>query len=146
MLRLSKLTLWFLLVKLLWIWCHNNFQYLIQFVTMTWRLQHCGAGIAYPYWSHEFALVFSRIRVVRSLVFCVMFCLSLFVLFRLDIALSALRFTVASLESSTFLTLWDQRKMSRDQRKISKLPIKVNFFTLKSISILSIINYITHVL
>jgi hypothetical protein len=71
----------------------------------------------------------SRIRVVRSLVFCVMFCLSLFVLYRLDIALFALRFTVTSLESSNFLTLGNQRKMSKPITSI----LKVSTYTFTSI-------------
>ena len=37
--------------------------------------------------------VLSGVRVVRYLVFCVVFCRSLFVLFRLAIVLSVLRFT-----------------------------------------------------
>jgi hypothetical protein len=37
--------------------------------------------------------VFSRVRVARSLVFCVVFCRSLFVLFIFAIVLSVLRFT-----------------------------------------------------
>ena len=38
-------------------------------------------------------LVFSGVRIAHSLVFCVMFCRSLFVLFILVIVLSILRFT-----------------------------------------------------
>jgi len=38
-----------------------------------------GAGIAYPSGAHEFIPVFSGVRVTRSLLFCVIFCRSLFV-------------------------------------------------------------------
>ena len=40
----------------------------------------CEAGIAYPSGASEFTPVFSEVRVVRSLVLCVVFCRSLFVL------------------------------------------------------------------
>jgi hypothetical protein len=40
----------------------------------------CEAGVAYPSGASEFTPVFSKVRVVRSLVLCVVFCRSLFVL------------------------------------------------------------------
>ena len=40
----------------------------------------CEAGITYPSGASEFTPVFSEVRVVRSLVLCVVFCRSLFVL------------------------------------------------------------------
>jgi hypothetical protein len=40
----------------------------------------CEAVVAYPSGSSEFTPVFSKVRVVRSLVLCVVFCRSLFVL------------------------------------------------------------------
>ena len=52
------------------------------------------AVTAYPSGTHEFTLGFSRIR-VRSLVFCVVFCRSLFVAFPFTIGLSVLRFTAS---------------------------------------------------
>ena len=45
------------------------------------------AGTAYPSEAHEFTPVFSGIRVARSLIFCVVLCRSLFVLFILVIML-----------------------------------------------------------
>jgi len=46
--------------------------------------------------------VFSGVRVARSLVFCAMFCRSLFVLFHLSIVLSVLRFTASEYPFGTF--------------------------------------------
>jgi hypothetical protein len=40
----------------------------------------CGSGTAHPSGALEFSLVFSEVRVVRSVGFCVVYCLSLFVL------------------------------------------------------------------
>ena len=40
-----------------------------------------GAGTIYPSGEHEFAPAFSEVRVARSLVFCVVFCRLLFVVF-----------------------------------------------------------------
>jgi hypothetical protein len=48
---------------------------------------------AYPAGTPEFIPVFSGVRVARSLILCVMFCRSLFVLFLLVIVLSVLWFT-----------------------------------------------------
>jgi hypothetical protein len=41
----------------------------------------CGGGTDNPSGASEFILGFSRIRVTRSLVFCVVFCRSLFVIY-----------------------------------------------------------------
>ena len=41
----------------------------------------CGEGTANPFGAPAFIPVLSRVRVARSLVFCVVFCRSLFVLF-----------------------------------------------------------------
>jgi hypothetical protein len=49
-------------------------------------------GTAYP---SEALPVFSGVRVARSVVFCVVFCRSLFALFVLAIVLSVLRFTAS---------------------------------------------------
>ena len=49
-----------------------------------------GAGTVHPSGAPEFTLVFSGVHVDRSLVFCVMFCRSLFVLFLSAIVLSVL--------------------------------------------------------
>ena len=46
--------------------------------------------------------VFSGVRVARSLVFCVMFCRSLFVLFHLAIVLSVFRFMASEYPFGTF--------------------------------------------
>jgi len=54
-----------------------------------------GAGIDYPSGAPEFTLVFSGVRVAWFLVFCVMFCRSLFVLFHLAIVFPVLRFTAS---------------------------------------------------
>ena len=40
----------------------------------------CGAGTTYPSGAHELSPVFNGVHVARTLVFCVMFCRSLFVL------------------------------------------------------------------
>jgi hypothetical protein len=55
----------------------------------------CGVETANPPGAHEFIPVFSEVPVARSLVFCIMFCRSLFVLFLLVIAFSVLRFTAS---------------------------------------------------
>jgi len=52
----------------------------------------CGGGPAYLSGSPEVNQVLSGVHVARSLVFCVMLCGSLFVLFHLAIVLSVLRF------------------------------------------------------
>jgi hypothetical protein len=52
-----------------------------------------GVITAYPSRAPEFTQVFSEVRVTRSLVLCVLFCRSLFVLFLLVIVSSVLRFT-----------------------------------------------------
>jgi hypothetical protein len=51
-----------------------------------------GAGTAYPSGAPEFISCFRGVRVARSLVFCVVFCSSLFFPFHLVIVLSGLRF------------------------------------------------------
>ena len=48
----------------------------------------CGAGTVYPSGAPEFTTSFSGVRDARFLVFCVMFCRSLFALFLLAIVLS----------------------------------------------------------
>ena len=48
-----------------------------------------GAGTAYPFGAHKFTSVFSEVPVARFLVFCVMHCRSLFVLFLWAIMLSS---------------------------------------------------------
>jgi hypothetical protein len=63
----------------------------------------CGAGTAYPYLSSP--SVISRVRVARSLIFCEMFCRSLFVLFVLFLSAIVVsfiyvRFMITSLISS----------------------------------------------
>ena len=52
-------------------------------------------GTAEPSGAHELTLVISGVRIAQSLVFCVVFCRSLFVLFRLAIVLHVLRFTTS---------------------------------------------------
>jgi len=47
----------------------------------------CGAGSVHPSGTHEFIPGFSRVCVARALVFCVMFCRTLFVLFLLTMVL-----------------------------------------------------------
>ena len=51
-----------------------------------------GPGTVYPSGAPELPWVFSWIRIARSLVFCVVFCRSLFVLFLLAIVVSVLRY------------------------------------------------------
>jgi hypothetical protein len=46
-----------------------------------------GVATAYPVGATEFTLVFSGIRVAQFVVFCVVFCRSLFVLFLLTICI-----------------------------------------------------------
>jgi hypothetical protein len=54
-----------------------------------------GAGTTYPSGAHDFTPIFIRFRVIQSLVFSVVFCRSLFVLFLLAIVMSVpLRFSV----------------------------------------------------
>ena len=45
----------------------------------------CGVGRVYLIRTHEFIPVFAGVRVARSLVFCVVYCTSLFVLLHLGI-------------------------------------------------------------
>jgi len=73
----------------------------------------CGAGTAYPSGALEFIPGFSGIRVARSLVFCEMFCRSLFVLLSFFfwplhcLSFFDLRFLVIPLVSSNFYyRLW----------------------------------------
>jgi hypothetical protein len=61
-----------------------------------------GAGTVDPSGAPEFTPVFSGVCVTRSLVLCVMFCKSLFVIFILVIALSVLGFTVPDYNFSIF--------------------------------------------
>ena len=65
----------------------------------------CGAGTAYPYGWPEFTPVVSGVRFVRSLVFCVLFCRSLFVLFLLAIVLSMLWFMASDYPFGIFWPL-----------------------------------------
>ena len=66
-----------------------------------------GAGSTYLPGSHEFTPVFSGVRCARSLVFCVVFCRSLFVLFLLAIVLSFLpRFTDSNYSFCIFNLLY----------------------------------------
>ena len=51
----------------------------------------CGAENAYPSGALEFTPDFSGVHVAQSLVFCVVFCISLFVLFLLTMGLSVLQ-------------------------------------------------------
>ena len=73
----------------------------------------CGAGTAYPYGWPEFTPVVSGVRFVRSLVFCVLFCRSLFVLFLLAIVLSMLWFMASDYPFGTF---WPLNCLSFDLR------------------------------
>ena len=61
-----------------------------------------GTGTAYPSRAHKFTLGFNGIRVAKSLIFCVVVCRSLFVLFLLAIILSGL-FLLAIILSGLFL-------------------------------------------
>ena len=54
-----------------------------------------GAGTVYQNGVPEFILVFSGVRVTRSLVLCVMFCRLLFVIFLLAIVAALLRFVAS---------------------------------------------------
>ena len=78
-----------------WVWNKNN----MSGAT-------CGAGIAIlPKQQLSSALVFNGVQVTRSLVFCDMFCRSLFVLLLLAVVLSILQFTTSDyipLETSNF--------------------------------------------
>jgi hypothetical protein len=65
----------------------------------------CVTGTAFPSVAPEFTPGFSWIRVAQSLVFHVVYCRSLFVLFLLLIVLSVLRFT-ASAHPSVFLMIF----------------------------------------
>jgi hypothetical protein len=49
-------------------------------IRVTRRMPHVGAETAYPSGAPAFISGFSGVRVTRSLVFCVVFCRSLFVL------------------------------------------------------------------
>jgi hypothetical protein len=62
----------------------------------------CGWGSPYPSGAPEFTPAFSGVRVTRSLVFCVVFCRSLFVLFLLTIVLSVLRITASDYPFGVF--------------------------------------------
>ena len=62
----------------------------------------CGAETIYHSGEPEFNPDFSGVRVARSLVFCIMLCRSLFVLFHLATALSVLRFTTSDYSSGIF--------------------------------------------
>ena len=64
---------------------------------MTGATSTCGAGTSYPFRVHESTFVFCEARVAQSLVFYVVFCISLFVLFLLVIVLSVLPFTTSKL-------------------------------------------------
>ena len=55
----------------------------------------CGAELAYPPVEYEFIPVYCKVCVVRPLVFCLMFCKSLFVL--LAIVLSVLQVTASDI-------------------------------------------------
>ena len=65
-----------------------------------------GPGTAYPSEATEFTPIFSWVRVIRSLDFCVLFCRSLFVLFSFFWQLYCLTFElwllIASVASSNF--------------------------------------------
>ena len=62
-----------------------------------------GTGNAYSSIAHEFIHGFSGMRVTRSLVFSVVFCRSLFILFLMDIVLSILlRFTDSDYPFNSF--------------------------------------------
>ena len=69
-------------------WCPKQFPYQIMLVTLNSNTTGvtCGTVTANPSGVPEFTLGFSRVRVVRSLVFCVVF-------WGLSIVLSVLRFT-----------------------------------------------------
>ena len=62
--------------------CPARFPYQMMFVSFkikTWGIT-CEAGTVYPSGASEFTPVLSGVRVTRFLVFCVMFCRSLFAL------------------------------------------------------------------
>ena len=81
--------------------CRKHFQVLFSFFTYHRVCDQSntmgatsGAGTAYPSGTPEFTLVFSEVRVARSLVFCVVFCRWLFAFFLLAIVLyDLLQFT-----------------------------------------------------
>ena len=84
----------------------------------------CGAGTAFS----QFTLYFSEVRGVRSLVFCLIFCISLFfcVLFILAFVLSVLaRFTSADSSSGIFKLFSFITQFSLSVRgRIYRLPLK----------------------
>ena len=69
-----------------------------KFVTRVTR----GVGTDYSFGAHEFTPAASGVRVAQSVLFCVVFCRSLFVLFPLAIALSA-----PSSICDVWITLWN---------------------------------------
>ena len=73
-------------------WCPTRLPYQMMFASFNSNTTGvtCGAETANPPGAHEFIPVFSGVPVAPFLVFCVMFCISLFVLFPLVIVLSVL--------------------------------------------------------
>jgi hypothetical protein len=71
-----------LYVFIYWCWCPTRFPYYMTFVLFNSNTTGvtCGAETTNSSRAFDFTPVFSGIRTVRSLVFCVMFCVSLFVL------------------------------------------------------------------
>jgi len=82
-----------------------------------------GTGTAYPSGAHEFTPCFSGVRAAQSLVFCVMFCVSLFVPFLLAIGLSAfLQFTASDYPFGIFKHFSEKNKF---QGKLVKQTISL---------------------
>ena len=75
----------------------------------------CGAGSAYPPVAYEFTPVYCKVCVARPLVFCVMFCRSLFVL--LSIFPWQLYCLSFKLRLQTFLVYNHQEQLRRERFK-----------------------------
>jgi hypothetical protein len=122
---------WFLVIKLKWtlqkfqqktpfvvitIWPFPHSWLITGFVTRVTRRSHIWNRNCFPVWIHT---GFSRVGVARSLVFCAMFCSSLFIFFPfflLAIALSVLlRFTVSDYSFSIFKLFFFPDIMSEEK-------------------------------
>jgi hypothetical protein len=92
-------------------WCPTRFPYQIMFVSFNSNTTGVtsGAGTANPSGAPEFISGFRGVHVARSLVFYVMFCRSVLVLFLLAIVLSVILWYLQIFRTHLLTYLWRNR-------------------------------------
>ena len=98
--------------------CRNHSPVLSSLMTYHWVCNKmgttCGAGTAYPSGAPELTLCFSGSRAARSLVFCIIFCRSLFVFLTLHfLSFFDIRLRITASVSSNFFLQYKTTNVSK---------------------------------